>query len=261
MERYMDIKLNKEEGVIKQLFNAQIDNFGVNTLWLSNSILKWYTYCDSLDTIDISLSSRSYIIWKHAERILLEHDEELYLVDALTTLKRAINQRLKVLDSVYHFKDIPFYKKSKGILDIMSDVGLIRPLLLHKLIDIRNSVEHGDKLPPNKDICLEMLDVVWYFIRSTDNNLNIIPETIVMQDIKNSNSSLSMDFTPKDKWCMAFYGWLPINLLSNYYKAEYIEIKGYIRTRDHEKNNYCLYGIIQGSEKHLKSLVDIYFNV
>jgi hypothetical protein len=40
--------------------------------------------------------------------------------------------------------------------------------MLKRLIDIRNIVEHQDSSPPSTDECQMFADLVWYFLRSTD---------------------------------------------------------------------------------------------
>ena len=41
-------------------------------------------------------------------------------------------------------------------------------MLLKRLIDVRNLIEHEDGPPPNKEVCAELSEFTWYFLRATD---------------------------------------------------------------------------------------------
>ncbi len=38
---------------------------------------------------------------------------------------------------------------------------------MKQLLAIRNDIEHRDVKPPSTEKCLELLDAVWYFLKST----------------------------------------------------------------------------------------------
>ncbi len=49
---------------------------------------------------------RAYEIWEHADLILQQTCNEFRLIDAATTLKRAVDHRLRLLDKLYKFKTL-----------------------------------------------------------------------------------------------------------------------------------------------------------
>ena len=46
----------------------------------------------------------------------------------ITTLKRSVDNRLKLLNEIYKFRNIPINDKPSDILEIMGYLGIIRPL-------------------------------------------------------------------------------------------------------------------------------------
>jgi len=75
------------------------------------------------------------------------------------------------LNSLHNFKSIPIADKPAGSLELLEYLGMIRPLMLQRLIEIRNAVEHKDSPPPTSQELRIFLDFAWYFLRSTDTNL------------------------------------------------------------------------------------------
>jgi hypothetical protein len=118
-----------------------------------------------------NLWRRPYEIWSHAQSLFEGDPSEFQRTDALTALKRAIDLRRRQLITFHNSKGIPIDGKPKESLKLLEYLGLIRPLMLQRLIDIRDAVEHEDTPPPTLQELRVFLDIVWYFLRSTDNNL------------------------------------------------------------------------------------------
>lgn len=137
-------------------------------MWLTSAILKWECYVDSWTGFEDESWRRAYAIWSHGERLLEQSGVELFRVDSITTLKRAIDHRLRHLDSIYQFRQIPIRDKPTGNLELLNYLGIIRPRMVQKLIEIRNAVEHQDADPPDIGACFDFLEFTWYFLRSTD---------------------------------------------------------------------------------------------
>jgi hypothetical protein len=89
-------------------------------------------------------------------------------------LWNAVDSRIRLLSETYGLTSLArllgWRRKSDDadMLEMLTRLGLIRPLLLRQLKDVRNVVEHSDAGAPSEDECLNYLDVVWYFLRSTD---------------------------------------------------------------------------------------------
>ena len=96
-------------------------------------------------------------------------------VDAIMALRRAVGLRVKALMEKYKLRELPIGLKLKD-LELLSYFGLIRPFMLKRLIDLRNSVEHDNTSPPPTDDCLMFADLIWYFLRSTDRLVKSAPQ-------------------------------------------------------------------------------------
>lgn len=119
-------------------------------MWLSTEIMNWNATQEDATGFGDDSSKRAYDLWNHAQRVLHEHNEALYLVDVITTLKRSINHRLQHLNSFYRLEKIPTKEKSPGLLQQLAVLGIIKPIMLKKLMAIRNDIEHQDAQPPPK---------------------------------------------------------------------------------------------------------------
>ncbi|MFH1635688.1 MAG: hypothetical protein ABIG63_16980 [Chloroflexota bacterium] len=91
-------------------------------------------------------------------------------VDVISTLKRAVDIRIKDLNSKYQLRRMPLSNMPKRTTDVLATVGILRPLMVDKLMTIRNQVEHHDSDPPSLAQCSELVDFPWYFFRSTDDS-------------------------------------------------------------------------------------------
>jgi len=111
---------------------------------------------------------RAYVIWSHANDILKVSNTDLFCIDAVSTLKRAIDHRIKLLFEIYRFKDIPIKEKPSGHYEILHHFGIIRSRMVKKLIEIRNKIEHEAAFPPDEEACRDYVELTWYFLRSTD---------------------------------------------------------------------------------------------
>ncbi|MFT9817511.1 MULTISPECIES: hypothetical protein [unclassified Lysinibacillus] len=136
--------------------------------WISNEILNWESYSDSSVVLEKEKGERAYEIWEHAKSQIENNESEFHLADGITNLKRALNHRLKLIEEIYGFKFIKINNKPKGYMEILEVFGVVRPFLMKRLLTIRNGIEHNDEKPPSYERCLELLDVVWYFLKSTD---------------------------------------------------------------------------------------------
>lgn len=86
-----------------------------------------------------------------------------------------------MLEDIYGFRQLDLPQKSKDYLALLESIGIVRPIILKKLLEIRNNIEHADEVPPSSSSCRELTDVVWYFLKSSDH--------LVMRKTTNLNYS------------------------------------------------------------------------
>lgn len=162
---------------------------------------------------DEDVALRAYGHWGHAEKLLAVADSQFHRIDIVTALKRAIDQRLRALREKYQLNRLRRVagERKNGDLQTLERLNLARPFMLGKLMRIRNAVEHQDSEPPRLDECRELVELVWYFLKSTD-RLVCEPlrevELTSPEDIEGHRHSMSFayDF---GTWLPRFWGVLP----------------------------------------------------
>jgi hypothetical protein len=118
-----------------------------------------------------------------------------------------LNIGLRLLNQLYRWKKLPLRTlSSMPQLQLLEQLGIARHRMVTRLIDFRNSIEHADKPPPDQKHCADLLEVVWYFLRSTDHlGLRIVSSFSFTQDpIAESSSGLSLYAQPEAGWILAF---------------------------------------------------------
>ncbi len=100
---------------------------------------------------------------------------------------------------------------------------------MKQLFLIRNDIEHNDATPPDKPRCTELLDVVWYFLKSTDSLVRIMKTEIDYElfDDKGYATAygynISLDYENLKK--VSFSGWFPNEYLSYELKKDFIKVE------------------------------------
>jgi hypothetical protein len=151
---------------------------------------------------------RAYEIHSHAEELLRRARSQLDRVDAVTTLKRAVDQRLRRIDELYDLRSIPIRDKPQKLLDILEYFGVARPLMVRELLAIRNAVEHHDEPPPDMAELNRFVDLVWCFLRSTDINADRVTEHMGFDESDDHRGlGFEIEVKPPD-WSFSFAGWL-----------------------------------------------------
>jgi hypothetical protein len=141
---------------------------------------------------------RSYEHLIHAESLLKNVDNEFVRIDIITTLKRTINHRLKLLNKLYHWKSIPF-DLPKGELQRLEIIGVVKKQMVTNLFEIRNQVEHQDKYIPNREKCVQFTEFTWYFLKSTDHLIINIPCDIWFTNDKEEELTI-VEIDPEKDW-------------------------------------------------------------
>ncbi|MFJ7407582.1 MULTISPECIES: hypothetical protein [unclassified Lysinibacillus] len=150
--------------------------------WISNDVFNLEYETDSSIVLNIADLKRAYEVWEHARSLIEKSESAFHLSDGITNLKRALNQRLQLIEKIYNFKNINLKGKHKGYLELLEFLGIVRPFLMKQLLTIRNDIEHRDAEPPSFEKCLELLDAVWYFLKSTDYLVRYSTNTILFEE-------------------------------------------------------------------------------
>lgn len=112
------------------------------------------------------ISPQNFI--KYAE-IDLTSDYEHNIINALSNSKRALDCQLDTLlfaFGYYRVSQKEFWSFPKKI-ELISELGIIAPRVLHKVNRQRNLLEH-QFIKPNKETVEDFLDIAMLFIASTD---------------------------------------------------------------------------------------------
>ncbi|WP_256761273.1 hypothetical protein [Cohnella sp. WQ 127256] len=200
----------------------------INTIWLPKEVFEWNQSSAGGAVISSNSINRAYIIWEHSRVLIEEATNDLQLSDGILNLKRSLNQRLKLIEDTYSFKKIDILNKPKGYLELLERYGIVRPYLMKNLLTIRNDIEHNDAPPPDINRCKELLDVVWYFLKSTDGIVQLVKEAIFdLFDNKGRETNygfqieIDYDTTPIS---IKLIGWFPSDLLSNTSQQDYFQV-------------------------------------
>ncbi|MDW0118620.1 hypothetical protein QTL97_16970 [Sporosarcina thermotolerans] len=165
-------------------------------IWISSEIFYW----DSSSTGGTVLSqepiSRAYSIWEHAKTLIEGNNSKFALADGVTNLKRSYNHRLNHIETLYSFRIINIKNKPKGYLELLESFQIVRPYIMDNLRLIRNAIEHNDAPPPDINRCKELLDVVWYFLKSTDKLVQLLQETCFELENEDSHGEAKYWFEP-----------------------------------------------------------------
>jgi|CXWL01.1.fsa_nt_gi hypothetical protein len=137
-------------------------------LWLSPEVLAWLPFVETWTSHEGIAWRRPYDHWGHAEGLLRDVKTEFHRTDVIVSLKRSVDGRVRALNEACHFRKAPFPDLPEGRLEQLAFFGIVQPALLGRLLDIRNRVEHQDAEPPTIAACADFIDMVWYFLRSTD---------------------------------------------------------------------------------------------
>ena len=140
---------------------------------LHPQVFEWHSERSMGSLIEGDPMFRSYEIWRHAHSRLTPKATDLDRIDVISSLRRAVNHRLKSIRATYNFDCLPSLHGSKQILERLQEYGIVRSAIIKDLFEIRNLIEHEDSDPPEPKQCRHYVDVIWYFLKSTDNLLDV----------------------------------------------------------------------------------------
>lgn len=219
-----------------------------------NEMFNSYCYFDSSTTHFSESSRKGYSLIDHAY-VLVENNDELYLSDVISNLRKAINYRITALFSQLGINHLNFDGLGKDRkLEKLEELGIIKPLLINKLLSIRNGIEYNNAPPPNQIECEELIDIVWYFYKSTDRYCNIEPDAFVIENEK-TKDFLRLYFDFKTHESLRIDGRLPLECFSETKMLNSVFIYDYIT-----KNDSTQPAFFSGSLKvnEIKDYMDIF---
>ena len=243
------------------------------SVWIDPSWLSWEAMMDAGGGYDPSdITARPYEIHQHACDRLAGNPTEFDRIDAITTLNRVVRRRVKELNEKYHLRELPTGAKPKYNLELLEYFGIIRPLMVKRLIDIRNLVEHEDSIPPPADECLMFADLVWYFLRSTDKIVHGFIEVIAFEqrvpaddpdEIRHFNVSVVFDQSfnkPLGIRADIDSAGIAYEPRKNWMKIENAEVTASHYARPDEPQ-ICVWGNVSGTDAQMKYIYDLYFTL
>jgi hypothetical protein len=204
---------------------------------ISGSVLTWYPWIAGGNILPAPNQERPYTFLKRAERFLSSDDND-DRADCLGNLRRALTHRLQALESIYDLRKAVGVGPKRHFLEILTDIGVVRPTLLRVLLDARNAVEYDDRKPPPQRRCRELVDAVWYFLRTTDSFVVTTRTEVDFSPDGRGESDgywLSFRFGRKLNSPLNVNGWLDSEFLSSPSAANAIPVRAskLIRKADH----------------------------
>ncbi|WKG02177.1 hypothetical protein [Mycolicibacterium sp. HK-90] len=191
-------------------------------VWITPCWGTWVQDGMSATMLDRVTASRAYQHWHLAEEDAHRvPQDDVRRGAVMQRLWNAVDFRVRLLHDIYELRRLSgvlgWESEKPNLLEILTRVGLVRPLALRQLQRIRNTVEHADRGAPSHEECLNFIDIVWYFLRSTDLfttrrilHLDLAHPT---RDSETDRLFVSFDFEDQS-WLPGVRGWLPQTAVS-----------------------------------------------
>jgi len=197
-------------------------------VWISKEVFYWNISPVCRSYIDYDLYIRAYEILEHSQNLIMHPKSSFDLADGITNLKRSVDQRLRLIEKIYNLKRIDFPNRPKGYLELLESYGIVRPYILKNLLTIRNNIEHHDAVPPTEERCQELVDVVWYFLKSTDQIVQMAKDDIEFSLIgekgETTHYSFTINLNRNDYNQSEIWGWFPTELINNHEIRNFVKI-------------------------------------
>ena len=216
-------------------------------------------YCQTSSYTDSCSIEKGYKCIYHAYTALKQNDE-LYFADAISNLRKAINYRVSELFSNLGVDNLSLPLGKDRRFEKLELLGIVKPLLLHKLLIVRNGIEYNFETPPCKAECEELADVVWYFYKSTDRLCSNRPYSWLMEwqeDGFECFIDFEIDFEKHE--VIKFYGRFPQRYLSEQETNKSIPLSNVnIKNRAEQKCSaeHNLHGFLCEAEIETKMMRD-----
>jgi hypothetical protein len=242
--------------------------YAIRPAWLDPSWMLWEQSIEVTTGFSRVGTGRPYEIHQHACDRLEGDPNDFDRVDAIMALRRAVGQRVRMLNEIYQLRELPIATKPKGDLELLSCFGIVRPFMLRRLIDIRNIVEHQDSSPPSVEECLMFADLVWYFLRSTDEVVRLQVETILYVppgiDVygQDSHPFVQLVFGEPFNEMPSVDAWLNPSSVAYEPRKDWIKVEP-TKIIGHEKaepHRVSISGKIHGTEEQMRLIYEQYFD-
>lgn len=219
--------------------------------------------------IDSGLSGRPYLHWHLADVLARTEDaNEVICGTIIQKLWNAVDSRVRLLQDVYDLRGLSrtldWDKKRPSHLEILTRIGLVRPLALEQLKRIRNSVEHSDRGAPTQAACRQHVDLVWYFLRSTDifASRRILDFTLAGRSSGDpAQGPWFAEFSFGDHgWCPHFRGRLPRTATRTHASDHTLPLEQ-VESREIDADSVYISGLVTAGSSACEELVRRFFFV
>ena len=176
---------------------------------------RWTNDGQSSTLLDGQTAARPYEHWTLAAELNTPDANDVRRGAVVQKLWNAVDVRLRNLHTDYllnRVRGLIGLPKKTDTLEILQHLGLARPLILRRLKDLRNTVEHQDRGAPTYTECANLVDSVWYFLRSTDpfavqriSSFDLSSDVLVSTDPERTQF-VSIALDAKD-WAIRLRGW------------------------------------------------------
>ena len=172
---------------------------------IMGAILNNNSYFQGATTNFSKVDAKGYELIDHAYD-LLKNNNEYYLSDVISNLRKAVNYRISTLFERLGIDNLQFDNLGKNRkLEKLEQLDIVKPLLINKLLEIRNGIEYNGTTPPSQKECEELIDIVWYFYRSTDRYCNKDPDSFLIE-FNDSDNFLDLTFDFRYHKTLNIYG-------------------------------------------------------
>ena len=139
----------------------------METIHLDPEVLGWEARL-SPGGVLLERNARVHRLLVHVDALLAGVPSALERADAVLALNRAVDQRLRAFEEIYHLRKLPLTGHNGSTLSVLALLGVVRPRMHDQLNEIRNLVGHEDMEPPDSKVCRTLAEFVWYFLRTTE---------------------------------------------------------------------------------------------
>jgi hypothetical protein len=111
---------------------------------------------------------------------------------------------------------------------------------MKELLKIINDIEHNDARSPEIERCKELVDVVWYFLKSTDSIVKVLyedAEFFIYDDQIEEVGGGVISFNWYEHCNFQIYGAFPEEWISEYEQGGFVEVEKVEADYDFYRNN------------------------
>jgi hypothetical protein len=129
------------------------------------------------------------------------------------------------------------------------------------LLEVRNGIEHNDAAPPDTPRCEFYVDVVWYFLKSTDALVDMAVYSIGYEDDQ-SESAIYLSVKPHENWEFSVSGSVLDSYLPKDPEAGDLKLQDFTTPARRARRGYTKFtATVQTDLAALQRLAHEYFSV